>query len=77
MKAFKINAVDRKVEVIEINDWRGIAPAIGGQCESFEAPVTLENEDTIYVDEEALYHSWECGWKLENFAYPKIGRAHV
>jgi len=77
MKAYKINAVDRKVETIEINSWRDISPAIGGECESFEAPVTLENNDTFYVDEEALYHSCEGGWKLENFAFPILGNAVI
>ena len=73
MKAFKINATDRKIEVVEINSWKDIAPAIGGQCESFEAPVTLENEDTFYTDEEGLYHNWTSGWKMKNFAYPILG----
>jgi hypothetical protein len=77
MKAYRINVVDRKVEEIEINDWRGIAPAIGGQCETFEAPVSLENDDTFYVNEEALYQPCEGGWKLENFAYPILGNAVV
>jgi hypothetical protein len=77
MLAYKINAADRKVEAIEINDWKDIAPAIGGECESFEAPVTLENDDTFYTDEEGLYHSCEGGWMLENFAHPMLGNAVV
>ena len=77
MKAFKVNATDRKVEVIEINDWKEIAPAIGGQCEMFEAPVCLENEDTFYTDEEGLYHTCEGGWKLKDFRHPILGNAVI
>ncbi len=77
MKAYKINVTDRKVEAIEINDWRDIAPAIGGECGTFEAPVSLENNDTFYVDEEAMYHECVGGWMLEGFAHPILGNAIV
>ena len=52
MKSFKINSAERKIEVVEINSWEEIAPQIGNGCTTFAAPVTLDNEDTIYVDDE-------------------------
>ena len=62
MIAFKINSAERKVEQIEINTWQDIAPAIGNECTMFACPVTFENEDTIYVDDEGLYHlAMKCG----------------
>ena len=75
MKAFKINTAERKVEEIEINSWEDIAPAIGNECTTFACPVTFENEDTIYVDDEGLYHPFEGGFMMENWNYPCVGNA--
>jgi hypothetical protein len=77
MKAFRINSADRKVEEIKINDWKDIAPAIGNGCDIFTAPVTLENDDTIYVDDEGLYHPFEGGFMMEGWQYPCVGNAIV
>jgi len=77
MKAYKVNVIDRKIEEIQINSWRDISPAIGGGCEVFEAPVTLPNNDTFYVDEEAMYHECVGGWMLEGFSYPVLGNAII
>ena len=73
MKAFKINSAERKVEEIEINSWEDIAPAIGNECTTFACPVTFENEDTIYVDDEGLYHPFEGGFMMENWNSPCVG----
>jgi len=77
MKAYKINVADRKVEEIQINNWKDIAPAIGGQCHTFEAPIILDNEDTFYSDEEGLFNECEGGWMLGNFKHPILGNAVV
>jgi len=75
MKAFKINTADRKIEEIEINDWAEIAPAIGNNCEIFACPVTFDNNDTIYTDDEGLYHSFEGGFMMAGWQYPIVGNA--
>jgi hypothetical protein len=80
MLAYKINAANRKVEAIEINDWKDIAPAIGGECKLFDAPVKLDNGDTFYADEQELYHTCEGGWRLiedEDFPLTILGNALV
>ena len=77
MKSFKINSAERKIEVVEINSWEDIAPQIGNGCTTFAAPVTLDNEDTIYVDDEGLFNSFEGGFKMEGWSYPIVGNGIV
>ena len=77
MKSFKINTETRKVEVIELNSWEDIAPAIGNKCEIFAAPVTFENEDTIYVDDEGLFHPFQGGFMMKDWQTPIVGNAIV
>ena len=75
MKALKINVVTQQVEEIEFNDWRDIAPAIGNECTNFECPVSFDNEDTLYCDEEGLFHTVEGGFMMKNWDYPIVGNA--
>ena len=76
MKALKIDTANRKVEVIEISSWQDIAPAIGNGCTTFAAPVVMENDDTLYVDDEGIFNGFEGGFKLEDsWQYPILGNA--
>lgn len=78
MRAIKIDVIEQTVtEINTINDWRGIAPEIGNGCEYFCCPVTLENEDTIYADDEALMREIVGGFMMPNFAYPIVGNAII
>lgn len=52
MKAIKINSKNKTIEQVEVKDWRDISPLIG--CGTFTVAMVLENEDTIYVDDEGL-----------------------
>ena len=78
MKAIKIDVLEQTISEITINDdWREIAPAIGNGCEYFCCPVTLPNEDTIYVDDEGLLREVQGGFLMPDFAYPLIGNAII
>lgn len=77
MRAIKIDVASQTISEVSINDWREIAPAIGNGCEYFSCPVVLENEDTIYVDDEGLFHEITGGFLMPNFSYPLIGNAII
>jgi hypothetical protein len=77
MKAIKINTDIQKIEIVEIGDWKDIAPAIGNGCTTFCCPVTFDNKDTIYADDEGLYNDFKGGFMLEGWAYPLVGNAIV
>jgi hypothetical protein len=69
MKAIKIDVVTKSVYEIEINSWRDIAPAIGNECQLFECPVVLPNNDAVYVDEEGWLKEPDGGFYF-NFIPP-------
>ena len=77
MKALKINSTERTVVDIEINDWREIAPAIGNNCNTFECPIILDNNDSVYVDEEGLYHEIHGGFMINGFGHVIVGNGIV
>jgi hypothetical protein len=79
MIAFRINVETRKVEQIEINDWKEIAPAIGNGCTTFACPVTFDNEDSIYCDDESLLRQDDIkgGFMMDGWNYPIVGNAVI
>jgi hypothetical protein len=73
MRAIKINVEKQIFEEIEIKDWTEIAPAIGNKCEIFTCPITLENGDTMYCDDEALFTEQCGGIIMKDWLYPLLG----
>jgi len=73
MRAIKINVEKQIFEEIEIKDWTEIAPAIGNKCGIFTCPVTLENGDTMYCDDEGLWVEQFGGIIMKDWAYPLLG----
>lgn len=73
MKALLIDSHTRTISVIQINDWREIAPAIGHWCNYFECPLILPNEDTLYVDDEGLFHPYCFGFCIDGLDTPVMG----
>jgi len=73
MRAIKINVEKQIFEEIEIKDWTEIAPAIGNQCGIFSCPVILENGDTMYCDDEALWVEQYGGVIMKDWSYPLLG----
>ena len=77
MKAILVDSKNQTVTEIEINNYKEIYSHLGEECRTFEAPVSLPNNDTFYVDEEGLYHTCEGGWKMKNFNQPILGNAVI
>jgi len=74
-QAIKIDVASKSLSIITLNDWQEIAPAISENCSLFACPVTFENGDTIYVDEEGLYNDFEGGFTMDGWRYPLVGNA--
>lgn len=77
MRAIKIDVVKKQVYEIEIS--KGLNPiyeAIG--CDIFCCPVTWDNQDTIYADDEALLKEDAEGcFSFPDFNYPIVGNALI
>ena len=75
MKAILIDAYNKQVKAVEIDD--GIQPIYDlVKCESFEC-VVMENEETVYVDEEGLLNGTSVGFKLEGCPQPLMGNGLI
>jgi len=76
-KALKINVETQTIESIVIGDWKEISKAIGNGCEYFSCPVTFDNEDTIYCDDESLlrFDDIKGGFIMEGWVVPLVGNA--
>ena len=75
IQAIKIDVASKSLSIVTLNDWQEIAPAISKNCSLFQCPVTFENGDTIYVDEEGLYNDFEGGFIMDGWRYPLVGNA--
>lgn len=73
MKAFKIDPKNKTIEEIVINRWQGIYQHISEECCTFCCPVQFENDDTIYADDEGLFHTIEGGIIMKDWKYPILG----
>jgi hypothetical protein len=78
MRAILINPEDQTVTEIDIEKGLpAIYAQIGNNCSTFECPFTYPNGDTIYCDEEGLYHENIGGFMYDGWASPIVGRALV
>lgn len=77
MKAFKIDSGAKTITEIQIDNWREIKTHIGNGCGLFAVPVTFENNDGIYVDDEGVYHEFQGGFIMEDWIYPLIGNGVI
>ena len=76
-KAIFIDVEKKEVSYIELAEPKEIAKQIG--CEYFCCPVTLENNDTIYVDDESLLFpdKIQGGFAFAGWNYPLVGNAII
>lgn len=77
MKAIKINSQLKTIEYVEISNYREIYPHLNNQCSCFCCPITFENEDTLYSDDEGLYHEFEGGFMFKDWNYPLVGNSII
>ena len=76
MKALLINSKTCSVTQIEIGEhFTEISKAI--DCDVFAAPHTLENNDTLYVDDEGLLKNPENFFLLDSYPQPIAGNGLI
>lgn len=77
-KAIQINAKLGTLEYVLVGDnFTDIYPFIGEQCTTFSCPVTFENNDTLYVDDEGLYNDYKYGFAFNDWSYPILGNGLI
>jgi hypothetical protein len=68
-----VNSEKQTIEFAEISNYKDIYPLIGNDCDTFCCPVSFDNADTLYADDEALYHPYDGGIIMPDWDYPLIG----
>ena len=77
-KGIKINSELQTLEYVLLgNDYKEIYPIIGEKCSMFACPITFDNEDTMYVDDEGMYQGYTKGFMMDNWQYPIFGNALI
>jgi hypothetical protein len=79
MKILKIDVVAKTVTEIEIeNNLADIYSAIGNGCNLFCVPVTFDNGDALYADDEALLQENVQGaFIMDDWESPIVGNALI
>lgn len=73
MRAILINPEDRTVTEIQIKKGNNaIYAAI--DCEAFECPITFDNNDTMYWDEDGVFKPQKGGITMEDWCVPVLGK---
>jgi hypothetical protein len=77
-KAYHIDCVEKTITEILITDSKSIYDAIGNGCNLFEVPpVGFGKHDSLYIDEEGLFHPIIGGFRFPNWNYPVTGNAVI
>jgi hypothetical protein len=78
MKAILIDVVNQQVVETEISNYKEIYTKIGNGCTLFTVPVTFENEDALYVDDEGLLHpEIQGGFIMKDWVRPMVGNGVI
>jgi hypothetical protein len=76
MKALLIDSKNRTVKQIEIGEhYTEISKAIG--CDVFSAPHIMQNNDTLYCDDEGLLKNPEHFFLLDGYPQPLAGNGLI
>jgi len=79
-KALFIDVFNRSVTEIELpKHYLSISKQIGNGCELFCCPISFENDDSLYADDESLLRLDDCvgGFKFNDWSYPLVGNAVI
>jgi hypothetical protein len=60
-KAYLIDVSEQSIKEIELRDWTQISLCIGEECDYFTCPISWANGDTLYADDEGLFHTIKGG----------------
>lgn len=80
MKAIKIDVETKEVKLIEIeNTLDGIYNSIGNGCTCFTSPITYNNGDTFYCDDESLLKpsTIKGAFIYPNWKFPIVSNAII
>lgn len=76
MKAILINPETQTISEIRIRKgYKAIQKAI--DCETIDAPVAFDNEDTLYCDDEGLFKPQKGGIIAKDWAIPILGKVLI
>ena len=76
MRAILINPEKKEVTEIQIgSDYKEIYKAIS--CDTFSCPITYDNNDSLYCDDEGLFKPQKGGVIMEDWVYPILGKMLV
>lgn len=76
-KAYLLNVETRTIEDIVIRDWTQIRDYIGEECDTFTCPISWPNGDTIYADDEGLFHTIKGGIVVPNLNQIIVGNVVI
>ena len=78
-KAIKIDAINKKIYEVEIhNELDDIYNHL--DCDLFTCPVSLDNQDTLYVDDEGLLinlYDYKGSFYFKDFQQPLFGHGLI
>ena len=78
MRAILIDPKEQTIKEVNYSgDFNDIYKLIGNDCHTFSAPLTLENGDTFYCDDEGLYHENIGAVIAKDWHSPIVGRILV
>lgn len=73
LKALLIDSATKEIKEVVVKDYTDLYKLLGNGCNNFAAPVELPNHDTLFVDDEGLYHCFKGGYKMKGWGYPIVG----
>lgn len=74
MKAYLIDSENKTISETSVDSWKDIAPAIGADLFT---TITIENNDTLYVDDEGLLKPQENFFLYAGYDQPLAGNGLV
>ena len=78
MKVIVIDSAKRQVYEAEISsNYKDIYPLLGENVHTFACPVQFNESDTLFVDDEGLYNTFEGGFIMSDWAYPICGNGVI
>lgn len=76
-KAFLLDVETRTIKDIVIRDWTQIRDYIGEECDTFTCPISWPNGDTLYADDEGLFHTIKGGVVVPNLNQVIVGNVVI
>jgi hypothetical protein len=76
-KAIKINVIEKSFDNVTVDSLHSYYKEIGNGCDTFCVPVTFENQDSIYCDDNGLYAENIGGFAMKGWSSPIVGNAVV